>query len=94
MTNELVRQLRSRIELALDRLRPALLADGGNVELLDVAEDGTARVEFQGACATCPAQGATLRLALEPALKREVPTLTAVVPVATLARREASPLRG
>ena len=89
MSSELVRPLRSKLELALDRLRPALIADGGNIELLDVSEEGTARVEFQGACATCPAQSATLRLALEPAIKREVPELAALVAVATLARAEA-----
>ena len=88
MTLELVRQLRSKVELAIDRLRPALLADGGNVELLEVTEDGTVRVELQGACATCPAQGATVRLVLEPLLRREVPEVAALVPVAMLARHD------
>lgn len=74
--------LRRRIELALDRLRPALLRDGGNLELLDVAEDGTVRLELQGACVRCPAQVATLRHAIEPALRREVPEVIAIVPVA------------
>jgi len=73
--------LRRRVELALDRLRPALLQDGGNLELLDVAEDGTVRIELQGACVECPAQAATLRFALEPALRREVPEVLAIVPV-------------
>jgi Fe-S cluster biogenesis protein NfuA len=73
-------QLRRRVEAALDRLRPALLQDGGNVELLGVAEDGTVRVELQGACVRCPAQAATLKVALEPALRAEVPEVTAVVP--------------
>jgi Fe-S cluster biogenesis protein NfuA len=86
MSSELVRPLRAKLELALDRLRPALIADGGNVELLGVSEDGTARIEFQGTCATCPAQSATLRLALEPAMKSEIPELTALVPVSTVAR--------
>lgn len=89
MSSELTRPLRAKLELALDRLRPALVADGGNVELLDVSEEGTARVEFQGACATCPAQAATLRFALEPAVKREIPELTALVAVSTVARPEA-----
>jgi len=89
MTSEFVRPLRSKIELALDRLRPALIADGGNVELLEVSEEGTARIEFQGACATCPAQAATLRLALEPYVKAEVPEVAALVPVTTIARPEA-----
>jgi len=91
MSSELVRPLRSKLELALDRLRPALIADGGNVELLDVSEEGTARIEFQGACATCPAQAATLRLALEPAVKREVPELAALVAVATVSAPDARP---
>lgn len=86
MSSELVRPLRSKLELALDRLRPALIADGGNVELLDVSEEGTARIEFQGTCATCPAQAATLRLALEPFVKAEVPELSALVAVTTIAR--------
>lgn len=75
------RRLRARVELALDALRPALLADGGNVELLGVEADGTVRILLQGACVTCPAQSATLRHALEPALRRAVPEVTALVPV-------------
>ena len=73
--------LRRQVELALDRLRPALLQDGGNLELLDVSEDGTVRIELQGRCVECPAQAATLRYALEPALRREVPGVLAIVPV-------------
>ncbi len=73
--------LRRRIELALDRLRPGLLQDGGNLELLDLSEDGTVRIELQGACVHCPAQGATLRYAIEPALRSEVPEVIAVVPI-------------
>jgi Fe-S cluster biogenesis protein NfuA len=72
---------RRQVELALDRLRPALLQDGGNVELLEVGEDGSVRIELQGACVDCPAQAATLRYAIEPALRREVPEVVAIVPV-------------
>ncbi len=71
--------LHSAVERALDRLRPGLIADGGNVELIDVDSDGTVRVELQGACATCPAQVATLRVGLEEPLRRAVPGVTAVV---------------
>jgi len=73
--------LRDRVEAALDRLRPALVADGGNVELVAVDEDGTVRVALEGACTTCPARIATLRLALEPALRARVPGVRAVVAV-------------
>jgi Fe-S cluster biogenesis protein NfuA len=74
-------RLRWRLEAALDALRPGLLRDGGNVELLGVEADGTVRVELQGACVSCPAQTATLLHVLEPALRRAVPEVTAVVPV-------------
>jgi len=74
-------QLRRRVELAIDQLRPALLQDGGNLELIDVSEDGTVRVELQGACVHCPAQAATLRFGLEPALRRAVPEVIALVPL-------------
>jgi Fe-S cluster biogenesis protein NfuA len=81
MPSEATQQLRRRVASALDGLRPALVQDGGNCELLDVTEDGTVHLELQGACATCPAQAATLRLALEPALRRAVPGVVAIVPV-------------
>ena len=81
MSSPLVRALHRRVELVLDRLRPALLRDGGNVELLEVTEDGTVRVELQGACVECPAQSATLQHGLVPLLQAEVPEIVAVVPV-------------
>ena len=70
---------RSAVEAILDRLRPGLIADGGNVELLDVADDGVVRVVFQGQCTSCPAQAATLRVAIEEPLRKEVPGISAVV---------------
>jgi len=79
MRESLPRELHERVEAALDRIRPGLIADGGNVELLGVAADGTVRLELQGACASCPAQSATLRYAIEPALHREVEGLQGVV---------------
>jgi len=82
MANDLewVRRLRVQVEGILDRLRPGLVMDGGNVELASVDEEGAVSLLFQGACATCPAQLATLRLVIEPALRREAPGVTAVVP--------------
>jgi Fe-S cluster biogenesis protein NfuA len=71
--------LRDRVEIALDGLRPALIADGGNVELLEVADDGTVCIVLQGACASCPAQSATVRFGVEAALRAEIPEITAVV---------------
>jgi Fe-S cluster biogenesis protein NfuA len=69
------------VELALDRLRPALVADGGDVELVGIDDDGTVRVALLGACANCPAQLATVRVGLEESLTKGVPGVTAVVAV-------------
>jgi Fe-S cluster biogenesis protein NfuA len=70
---------REIVEAWLDRIRPALVADGGNVELVGVEHDGTVRVALQGACADCPAQLATLRVGIEEPLKRALPGVQAVV---------------
>lgn len=78
MGSALSRALRERVEASLDLLRPGLLVDGGNVEIVDVDDDGTVRLVFLGACALCPAQPATLMHVLEPAL-RGVSGVTAVI---------------
>lgn len=70
---------RESVEAWLDRIRPALVADGGNVELIGIEHDGTVRITLQGACATCPAQIATLRVGIEEPLKRALPGVAAVV---------------
>ena len=70
---------RDAVEAVIDRLRPALIADGGNVEVLGVDSDGTVRVVLQGTCATCPAQTATLRVGLEKPLRAALPGVSALV---------------
>jgi Fe-S cluster biogenesis protein NfuA len=70
-----------QVRAALDQLRPGLIADGGNVELASIEEDGTVIVDLQGACASCPAAGMTMRLVVEPYLRRTCPGVTAVVAV-------------
>lgn len=60
------------VEAVLAELRPALLADGGGIELLAV-EHGWVHVRLRGACTTCPAQASTLRGALEPRLRERLP---------------------
>ncbi len=67
------------VRRALDALRPGLIADGGNVELASVDEDGTVHVVLQGACASCPASEMTRKLVLEPALRLKVPGVTSVL---------------
>jgi len=67
------------VRKALDVVRPGLVADGGNAELIGVSEDGTVRLELQGACARCSAREMTRRLVLEPALRARVPGVLCVL---------------
>jgi Fe-S cluster biogenesis protein NfuA len=69
------------VRAALDVVRPGLLADGGNVELLCVDDDGTVRLLLQGACQRCPAQEMTLRQVVEPLLRERLPGVSGVVAV-------------
>lgn len=68
-----------QVRRALDLLRPGLVADGGNAELISVSEDGVVRLVLQGACARCPAREMTRKLVLEPALRARVPGVTVVI---------------
>ena len=72
---------REAVETWLDQIRPALVADGGNVEPLGVDRDGTVRVALQGACIECPAQLATLRLGIEDPLRKAFAGIQSVVAV-------------
>jgi Fe-S cluster biogenesis protein NfuA len=72
---------RSEVEAHIDRIRPGLVADGGNVEIAGIDPDGTLRVVLQGQCAGCPAQLATLRVAIEEPLRKALRGISAVVAV-------------
>jgi NFU1 iron-sulfur cluster scaffold homolog, mitochondrial len=69
---------RSRIETVLDKIRPALVADGGNIELVDIIEKD-ARLRMVGACGTCPSSLMTMKMGVERALLAEVPDLVETV---------------
>lgn len=69
------------VEAHLDRIRPGLIADGGNLELAGVDADGTVRIVLQGTCAHCPAQLATVRVVIEEPLQRAHPGVAGVVAV-------------
>lgn len=64
--------LREQVEEVLGKLRPFLLRDGGDVELVDI-EDGVVRVRLMGACGSCPSSTITLKAGIERALLEEVP---------------------
>ncbi len=66
------------VRSALDEIRPSLQADGGDVELVDVTEDGVVRVRLQGACRGCPMSTMTLKNGIERAIKERVPGVTSV----------------
>jgi Fe-S cluster biogenesis protein NfuA len=64
--------MREEIEKALEKIKPYLQADGGDVELIDV-KDGIVTVKLRGACAGCPGAMFTLKMGIEKKLKEEVP---------------------
>ena len=70
--------LKEKVEKALDSIRPALQADGGNVELVDVTEDGVVKVKLTGACGCCPMSTYTLKMGIEQRLKEEIPEVKKV----------------
>jgi Fe-S cluster biogenesis protein NfuA len=72
--------MRQQVEEILDRLRPMLMADGGNIELIDV-KDGEVFVHLLGACGMCPSSSMTLKLGVERALKEAIPEVVRVVQV-------------
>ena len=71
--------MKERIERVLDKVRPYLQADGGDVELLEVNEDGVVKVRLIGACGGCPMSQATLKQGVERAIKKEVPEVKTVL---------------
>ena len=70
--------LRDRVELALENIRPALQQDGGDLELIDVTEDGTVKIKLTGACGSCPMSQMTLKMGIEQRLRKEVPEVELV----------------
>ncbi|MFC1494602.1 NifU family protein [Thermodesulfobacteriota bacterium] len=70
--------LKERVEEALNKVRPALQADGGDVELIDVSDEGLVKVKLQGACAGCPMSTMTLKMGIEKIIKQNVPEVTKV----------------
>lgn len=73
--------MKEQVQEVINRIRPMLQRDGGDVELVDVGEDGTVRVRLQGACQGCPMASLTLKRGIEAKLKEEVPGVVEVVSV-------------
>ena len=69
--------MRERVEAVINRIRPAVQMDGGDIELVDVV-DGVVRLRLVGACHGCPSSTMTLKMGIERAIRAEVPEITGV----------------
>ncbi|MBX3075074.1 NifU family protein [Candidatus Obscuribacterales bacterium] len=80
MTEQVKDGIRAQVEEVLDKLRPMLMMDGGNIELVEV-KDGEVFVHLLGACGMCPSSTMTLKMGVERALKEALPEIKRVIQV-------------
>ncbi len=73
--------MKEEVQKAIDSIRPSLQADGGDVELVDVSEDGIVKVRLTGACRGCPMSQMTLKMGIEKAIKKQIPAVKEIVAV-------------
>ena len=73
--------LMTRVSKALDKVRPCLQSDGGDIELVEVTDDMTVKVRLTGACHGCPYSMQTLKAGVEQAIKKEIPEIKQVISV-------------
>jgi Fe-S cluster biogenesis protein NfuA len=73
--------IKERVLKALERVRPYLQSDGGDITLVEITDDNTVRVKLQGACQGCPFSIQTLKAGVEQALIQEVPEIKRVVAI-------------
>jgi Fe-S cluster biogenesis protein NfuA len=74
--------MRERVREMIELIRPAVQADGGDIELVDVTDEGVVQIRFHGACHGCPSSNLTLHMGIERSLREQIPQVTRVVPVA------------
>ncbi|HOF03203.1 MAG TPA: NifU family protein [Atribacterota bacterium] len=70
--------MREQVEKALEKIRPSLQMDGGDVELVEVTDDGIVKVKLTGACRGCPMSQLTLKMGIEKSLKKDIPEIKEV----------------
>lgn len=70
--------LKEQVQKVLDKIRPAIQADGGNVEFVEIDENNVVKVRLTGACAGCPMSQLTLKQGIERIIKQEIPEIKAV----------------
>lgn len=74
-------ELRQKVAQILEKIRPAIQSDGGDIELVDVTAEGVVHIRFHGACVGCPSSSMTLQHGIENNLKERLPEVKSVVPV-------------
>jgi Fe-S cluster biogenesis protein NfuA len=74
--------VRERVQGVIDLIRPAVQADGGDIELVDVSGEGVVSIRFHGACHGCPSSTMTLQDGIKRNLMEKIPEVTSVIPVA------------
>lgn len=70
--------MKEEVKAAIEEVRPHLQVDGGDVELVDVQEDGVVKVKLKGSCAGCPMSQMTLKWGIENYLKKKIPQVKSV----------------
>jgi Fe-S cluster biogenesis protein NfuA len=73
--------IKERVSMALNKIRPYLQSDGGDIDLIDISDDLIVKVKLQGACYGCPYSRQTLKAGVEQALLNEVPEIKSVISV-------------
>ncbi|MCG8697495.1 MAG: NifU family protein [Bacteroidales bacterium] len=74
--------IEKKVLKAIDKVRPYLITDGGDVELLEITDDMVVKVKLLGACCGCPFSEQTLRLGIEESIRKEVPDVKSIESVA------------
>ena len=78
---EQITDLTQRVEASLESIRPYLIADGGDVRILEITEEKIVKLEFVGACGNCPMSTMTFKAGVEEAIKKAVPEIASIVVV-------------
>jgi Fe-S cluster biogenesis protein NfuA len=81
MKNLASKEFKAKVLKAIESVRPYLLTDGGDVEVVEITKDLVIKVKFKGACDGCPFSMQTLKAGIEQAIKKEVPEMKEVISV-------------
>ena len=80
-TNDAADSIRGRVAAVIEKIRPYIQGDGGDIEFVDLDENNAVHVRLRGACSGCPSAAMTLKMGVERAIKQHVPEITEVVRV-------------